>query len=53
MFPLVTLGHFRLRSETGANVWVIGLGIGSTVAVLVTFVVTTLVNEPKTLITMG
>jgi amino acid transporter len=53
VFALVTLGHFRLRTETGAKAWVLVLATLATVAVFVTFVVTTLVNEPKTMITMG
>ena len=53
VFALVTLGHFRLRVETRAKVWVLWAALLSTVAVLVTFIFTTLVNEPKTMITMG
>jgi amino acid transporter len=53
VFALVTLGHLRLRHETQAKVFLLYAAIVTTVAVFVTFVVTTLVNEPKTLITMG
>ncbi|HMD57810.1 MAG TPA: hypothetical protein VKG82_10105 [Solirubrobacteraceae bacterium] len=53
VFALVTIGHLRLRAGTQAKVWVLALAIISTVAVFATFVFTTLVNEPKTMITMG
>ena len=53
VFALVTLGHFRLRTETGAKMWMLVLATVTTIAVFVTFVFTTLVNEPKTMITMG
>ena len=53
VFGLVTVGHLRLRAETGANVWILAAAILTTAAVLVTFIVTTLVNEPKTMITIG
>jgi hypothetical protein len=53
VFALVTIGHFGLRAETGANVWVLCASVLSTVAVLATFVLTTLIHEPKTLIAMA
>jgi amino acid transporter len=53
VFALVTVGHIRLRHETGANVWILAAAVLTTVAVFATFVVTTLVHEPKTLIAMG
>jgi amino acid transporter len=52
VFALVTAGHLRVRRETGANVWVLGLALASTVIVLATFVVTTLVEEPATAVTL-
>ena len=51
VFALVTAGHFRVRRETGANPWILGLAVTSTVIVLATFVTTTLVEEPATAVT--
>jgi amino acid transporter len=48
VFAMVTIGHLRVRHETGANLAVLLIAIGSTVAVLVTFATTTLVDEPAT-----
>jgi amino acid transporter len=48
VFTLVTAGHLRVRSETGARGWVLILAIVATVVVLVTFAFTTLVEEPAT-----
>jgi amino acid transporter len=53
VFALVTGGHLRIHSATGARVWVLLLAEVSTVGVLVNFVVTTLVHEPGTMITIG
>jgi amino acid transporter len=48
VFAMVTIGHLRVRHETGANLGVLLVAIGTTVAVLVTFATTTLVDEPAT-----
>jgi len=48
VFSLVTAGHIRVRSETGANGLVLVLGVATAVIVLVSFAVTTLVDEPAT-----
>ena len=48
VFSLVTAGHIRVRSETGANGLVLVLGVATAVIVLVAFAVTTLVDEPAT-----
>ncbi len=48
VFALVTVGHLRVRSDTGANLFVLLLGLASTTIVLVTFLLTTLVDEPGT-----
>jgi amino acid transporter len=52
VFALVTAGHLRLRHETGAHAWLLVLAVATTVIVLVTFAVTTLVNEPATLVAL-
>jgi amino acid transporter len=48
VFTLVTAAHFRVRDETGASTLVLSVAITSTVVVLVTFAITTLVEEPAT-----
>jgi amino acid transporter len=48
VFGLVTVGHLRVRRETGARAWVLVLATVSTFVVLVAFALTTLVNEPGT-----
>ena len=52
VFALVTLGHLRIRQETGANLWVLLIADLTTVVVLLSFTVTTLVDEPGTLIAL-
>jgi len=52
VFTLVTFGHFRIRHETGAQAWLLVLADLTTVAVLVAFAVTTLVNEPATAVAL-
>jgi amino acid transporter len=52
VFVLVTLGHFRVRSETGANVVILGLALATAGVSLVTFLLTTLVQEPASIVTL-
>lgn len=52
VFTLVTFGHLRVRHETGAQAWLLVLADLTTVAVLVAFAVTTLVNEPATAVAL-
>ena len=52
VFTLVTAGHLRVRHETGANTVMLGLGIVTTVVVLLAFTFTTLVEEPATAVTL-
>ena len=52
VFTLITVGHIRVRSETGASVVVLVIAVTTTVAVLVAFVFTTLVEEPATAVTL-
>ena len=52
VFALVTAGHLRVRAETGARAWLLILGVTTTVLVFVTFVFTTLVNEPGTAVAL-
>ena len=53
VFTLVTSGHFRLRAETGARGSILIVAIVTTVVVLVTFAITTLVDEPATAVALA
>jgi amino acid transporter len=48
VFTLVTIGHFRIRHDTGAQAWLLILADVTTIVVLISFVFTTLVDEPGT-----
>ena len=50
VFALVTVGHLRVRDQTGARLSILLVGVTATVIVLVTFAFTTLVQEPSTLV---
>jgi amino acid transporter len=53
VFTLVTAAHFRVRAETGASTLVLSAAITSTVVVLLTFALTTLVEEPATAVALA
>ena len=53
VFALITAGHVRVRAETGAKLWLLLLGIVTTVGVLLSFIFTTLVHEPATAWTLA
>ena len=52
IFTFITAAHFRVRAETGASTVVLSLAIASAGVVLVTFVFTTLIHEPASVITL-
>ena len=52
IFTLITAAHFRVRSETGANALVLALAIAAAAVVLVTFVFTTLIHEPASVVAL-
>ena len=52
VFTLVTVGHLRIRHETGARAWLLVLANLTTVVVLVAFAATTLVEEPGTAVAL-
>ena len=52
IFVLVTAAHLRVRAETGANALLLGLAIAAAGVVLVTFVVTDLIHEPASMVTL-
>jgi amino acid transporter len=53
VFALVTLGHLRIRRDTGANLVVLLIADLSTIVVLVSFAATTLVDEPGTAVALA
>jgi amino acid transporter len=53
VFTLVTAAHFRVRGETGASTLMLSVAITSTVVVLLTFALTTLVEEPATAVALA
>jgi amino acid transporter len=52
VFALVTAAHLRVRRETGAQTWLLIAAITTAIVVLVTFALTTLVEEPATAVTI-
>jgi amino acid transporter len=52
IFTLITAAHFRIRSETGASAVVLATAIVAAGVVLLTFVFTTLIHEPASIITL-
>jgi hypothetical protein len=53
IFTLITAAHLRIRSETGASLPVLVLAIVAAGAVFVTFVFTTLIHEPASIVTLA
>ena len=53
VFTMVSVGHLRVRSDTGASLIILLIAIASTAVVLVTFALTTLVEEPATAVTLA
>ena len=52
IFMLVTAAHLRVRSETGARLSLLVLAIGSAGIAFLTFVTTTLIDEPASAVTL-
>jgi L-asparagine transporter-like permease len=52
IFTLITAAHFRVRSETGANVVILAVAIVAAGGVLLTFVFTTLIHEPASMVAL-
>jgi amino acid transporter len=52
IFTFITAAHFRVRSETRANAGILAVAIVSAAVVLVTFIVTTLIHEPASVVTL-
>ncbi|HEX6474049.1 MAG TPA: APC family permease [Candidatus Limnocylindria bacterium] len=52
VFTLVSIGHLRIRAETGANLWLLLLAIGTAGVSLLVFVFTTLIQEPASIVAL-
>jgi amino acid transporter len=52
IFLLVTLGHLRIRGQTGANLGILLAALLTAGIALLTFVFTTLVQEPASILTL-
>jgi hypothetical protein len=52
IFTMITAAHLRIRAETGAKLPVLVLAIVAAGAVFVTFVFTTLIHEPASIVTL-
>jgi amino acid transporter len=52
IFALVTAAHLRVYRETGANPWILALALTVIGITLVTFLVTTLADEPASIVTL-
>jgi L-asparagine transporter-like permease len=52
IFTLITAAHFRVRGETRAKAPVLALAIAAAAVVLVTFVFTTLIHEPASIVAL-
>jgi amino acid transporter len=53
IFTLITAAHVRIRAETRASLPILVLAIVAAGAVFVTFVFTTLIHEPASIITLA
>jgi hypothetical protein len=53
IFTMITAAHLRIRAETGANLLILILAIVASGAVFVTFVFTTLIHEPASIVTLA
>jgi amino acid transporter len=52
IFTLITVAHLRIRGETGANVLILIAAIVAASVVLVTFVFSTLIHEPASIVAL-
>jgi amino acid transporter len=52
IFTLISSGHLRIRAHTGANLPLLVTAVATTVIVLVVFVLTTLIQEPASVVTL-
>ena len=52
VFCMVTIGHLRIRADTNGNLVILLLALATAGIALVTFVVTTLIKEPASVVTI-
>ena len=52
IFCLVTIGHLRIRGDTGARLSILILALATASIALLTFVFTTLIQEPASIVTL-
>jgi amino acid transporter len=52
VFATITIGHFRVYKQTGANLIVLIIGLITTAGTFIIFCTTTLVNEPRTVVAL-
>ncbi|HEX6869036.1 MAG TPA: hypothetical protein VF119_09540, partial [Candidatus Limnocylindrales bacterium] len=52
IFALVTAGHLRIAGDTGARRGILWVALIAVLVALVTFIVTTLVQEPASVVTL-
>jgi amino acid transporter len=52
IFALVTVAHLRVYRETGAKAWVLVLALAVIGITLLTFLITTLADEPASIVTL-
>ncbi len=52
IFTIVSLGHLRIRAATGANTLLLLVGVAAAAVTLLTFVFTTLIHEPASIVTL-
>ena len=52
IFTLITVAHLRIRAETKANTVILVVAIAAAAAVLLTFIFTTLIHEPASIVTI-
>jgi len=52
VFSLISIGHVIIRSQTGARLSLLIAGLVTSVTALLTFVFTTVIQEPATIVTL-
>jgi len=52
IFCLVTIGHLRIRADTGARLGILVIALATAGIALITFVFTTLIQEPASIATL-
>jgi amino acid transporter len=52
IFTLITAAHLRVRADTGASLPILVIAIAAAGVVLLTFVFTTLIHEPASMVTL-